>query len=115
VREKKRGKRIHKKEFPENVVAGGIVVCDRRAARQAQFVATLASRLQLDYATRNKSCHLLLVICLTFDEQSAPTETCSLCARKEKKGISKNILTKKNSSRLMLLADLTLAIDVQQK
>jgi hypothetical protein len=61
VREKEKGKRkkekgkrkkeketkIHKQEFPENVVAGRIVVCDQRAARQAQIVAKLASRLGL--------------------------------------------------------------------
>ena len=32
---KKDKKLFHKKEFPETVVAGRIVVCDRRAARQA--------------------------------------------------------------------------------
>jgi hypothetical protein len=40
----KKGKIFHKKELPENVVAGRNVVCDRRTATQAQRVARLASR-----------------------------------------------------------------------
>jgi hypothetical protein len=62
-----------------------LLVCNRRAARQAQFVAILTSRLQLDRTTKHESCHLLLLICMSFDQQSAPTKTRSLCARKEKK------------------------------
>ena len=85
VREKKKGKRIHKKEFPENVVAGRLVVCNRRAARQAQVVARLVPRLQLDHTTRHTSCHLLLLIRMSVNAQSATTETRSLCARKEKR------------------------------
>jgi hypothetical protein len=50
------------------------------------------SRLQLDHTTKHESCHLLLLICMSFDKQSAPTETRSLCARKGKK---KNIFTKR--------------------
>jgi hypothetical protein len=38
----KKGKIFHKKEFPENVVAGRNIVCDRHTARQALFVLTLA-------------------------------------------------------------------------
>jgi hypothetical protein len=77
-----RKKEFHEKEFPVTIVAGRIVVCDRRATRQAQIVARLASRLQLDHTTRHKSCHLLWLICMSFDAQSAPNETRSLCARK---------------------------------
>jgi hypothetical protein len=36
VREKRKGKRFHKKEFPENVVSGGIVVRDAQQDN-AQF------------------------------------------------------------------------------
>jgi hypothetical protein len=72
--------------------AGRIIVCDRRAARQVYIVATLTSRLQLDHTTQHKSCHLLLVICMSFDEQSPPTETRSLCGRQRKR---KNNFTKK--------------------
>jgi hypothetical protein len=48
---------------------------------------------------------------MSIDEQSATNETRSLCARKEK--IGKNNLPKKNSPRLLLLADLSFAIDAQ--
>jgi hypothetical protein len=62
-------------------------------------------------ATRHKSCHLLRLIWTSFDEQSPPNETRSLCARKRK---GKNNLPKKNSPRLLLLADSSFAIDVQR-
>jgi hypothetical protein len=88
---RKKEKQFHEKEFPENVVASRNVVCNRRAARQAQFVKTLASLLQLDHTTVHKSCHLLLLICMSFDAQSAPTQTRSLFVRKEKR--------KKNSQK----------------
>ena len=82
---KEEWKKIHKKQFSENVVAGRIVVRDRRAARQAKVVARLASRSQQVHTTKHKSCDLLLLICMSFDEQSALTKTRSLCARKEKR------------------------------
>ena len=85
ARKEKRKKEFLEKEFPETVVAGRIVVCNRRAARQAQIVARLASRLQLDHITRHKSCHLLRLIRMSVDAQSPPTETRSLCARKGKR------------------------------
>jgi hypothetical protein len=103
----------NKKEFPENVVAGRRVSCDRRATRQAQSVVRLASRLQLDHTTRHKSCHLLWLICMSVDAQSAPNETRSLCARKRKG--EKNNFLKKNSLRLLLLAESSFAIDAQQQ
>ena len=65
---------------------------------------------KLNNTTMHESCHLLRLICMSFDEQSAPNETRSLCARKGKK---KNIFTKKNSPRLLLLAESSFAIDVQ--
>ena len=51
------------------------------------------SRLQLDHTTRNKSCQLLLLMRMSVDEQSEPTKTRSLCARKEKR--------KKNSQKII--------------
>jgi hypothetical protein len=48
---------------------------------------------------------------MSFGEQSAPTKTRSLCARKGKR--KKNFL-KKNSLRLLFLADSSFAIDAQQ-
>jgi hypothetical protein len=78
--------------------AGRIVVCDRRAARHAQVVATLASWWQLGHTTSHKSCHLLLLICMSVDEQSAPTQTRSLFARKEKR---KKNFSKKISPRML--------------
>ena len=42
----------------------------------------LVSRLQLVHATKHQSCHLLLLICVSVAEQSAPTETRSLFVRK---------------------------------
>jgi hypothetical protein len=104
-------KKYSQKECPENVVAGRFVVCDRRAARQAQFVARLASRLQLVHTTKHKSCHLLLLICMSFDEQSAPIDTRSLCARKRKR---KKIFTKRFPRECCLLADSSFGIDAQQ-
>jgi hypothetical protein len=47
---------------------------------------------------------------MSFDAQSAPNETRLLCARKGKK---KKNFTKKNSRRMLLLADSSFAIDVQ--
>jgi hypothetical protein len=40
--------------------------------------------LQLVYTTSHDSFHLLLLIRMSVDEQSPPTETRSLCARKRK-------------------------------
>ena len=77
-------KYFHEKEFPETVVAGRLVVCDRRAARQTCCIARLTSRLQLAHTTKHKSFHVLLLICMSVDDQSAPIETRSLCATKEK-------------------------------
>jgi hypothetical protein len=85
ARKEKWKKEFTEKEFPETVVAGRLVVCDRRAVQQAQIVARLVPRLQLDHTTRHRSCHLLLLIRMSVDEQSATNETCSLCARKEKR------------------------------
>jgi hypothetical protein len=82
---KRKRKKYSQKEFPENVVAGRFVVSNRRAARQAPLVARLVSRLQLVPTTKHMSCHLLLLICMSFDEQSAPIDTRSLCARKRKR------------------------------
>jgi hypothetical protein len=93
VPEKKQEKYISQKEFPENVVRGRIVVCDRRAAGQAQLVARLAPRLQLDHTTQHESSHLLLLICMSFDQQSAPT----VPYQKKKKGKRKNEFTKRIS------------------
>jgi ssRNA-specific RNase YbeY (16S rRNA maturation enzyme) len=84
ARKEKTKKEFLEKEFPETVVAGRLVVCNRRAARQAQIVTSLASRSQLEHTTRHKSCHLLRLICMSVDAQSRPNETRSLCARKEK-------------------------------
>jgi hypothetical protein len=47
---------------------------------------------------------------MSFDEQSAPTKTRSLCARKRK---GKNNLPKKNFLRKLLLAESSFAIDAQ--
>jgi hypothetical protein len=63
-----------------------------RLLRIAHRVPKLASRVQLDHTTRNESCLLLLLISMSFDEQSAPTKTRSLRTRKRKKG--KTILQK---------------------
>jgi hypothetical protein len=85
VREKKKGKIIHKKEFPETVGADRIVVCHQRAAGLNCGVVKLASRLQLDHTTRHKSCHLLLLVCMYVDDQSAPNRNAfSLCEKRKK-------------------------------
>jgi len=85
ARKEKRKKEFLEKELPETLLLlAEIVVCDRRGARQAQIVARLVPRLQLDHTTMHKSCHLLWLICMSVDAQSAPTETRSLCARKGK-------------------------------
>jgi hypothetical protein len=47
---------------------------------------------------------MLLLICMSFVEQFAPTKARSLCARKEK--------WKKNSPKMLLLPELSSAIDV---
>ena len=81
----KRKKYFHKKEFPETVVLlllGRFVVCDRRAARQAQIVARLVSWLQHTHKSKDKSCHLHRRICMSFDTQSPSNKTRLLCARK---------------------------------
>jgi hypothetical protein len=71
--------------FFVNVVAGRLVVWNRRAARQAQVAARLAPRAHPERTTKHKSCHLLLLICMSFDEQSSPIQTRSLCARKRRR------------------------------
>jgi hypothetical protein len=55
VQEKKKGKKNFLKKNSLRLLLAEIVVCDRRGARQAQIVARLASRLQLDHTTRRKS------------------------------------------------------------
>jgi hypothetical protein len=65
----------------------------------------------LDHATEHESCHLLLLICMSFVQQSAPTETRSLFAIKEKRKMNSQ---KKNSPRMLLVAEPSFAIDAQQ-
>ena len=52
-------------------------------ARQARIIARLVPRLQLDHTTKHKSCHLLLLICMSFHAQSATNETRSLSEKRE--------------------------------
>ena len=83
-RKEKTKKYSQKKNSPRMLFMAEFVVCNRRAARLEQRVVNLASWLQYNHTTKPKSCHVLLLICMSFDEQSTPTKTRSLCARKEK-------------------------------
>ena len=69
----------------------------RNATAMMRCVVKLSSRLELVHTTKHKSCHLLLLICMLFDDQSAPNETRSLCERKGKK---EKQIHKKNSPRM---------------
>jgi hypothetical protein len=81
VREKEQRKSIFtKKNSPRMLLLAEFVVCDRRTARQAQRAVKLASWLQHNHAKKHKSGDLLLLICMSFDEQYAPNKTRSLCA-----------------------------------
>ena len=81
-------------------------------AHVTRWVVNLASWWQLVYATRHKSCHLLLLLRMSFDEQSAIDHNVySLCEKEEKTKI--NFDEEMNSPRVLLPANLSFAIDAQ--
>jgi hypothetical protein len=76
-------------------------IWDRRAARQAQSAARLTSWSQQAHTTKHKSCHRLLLICMSFNEQIRTNQNAfSLC---EKGKDEKRIHTKEFFANVVAL------------
>jgi hypothetical protein len=117
VPENKKGKRIYKKNSPRMfLLAESSFAMDGHQDKRKSLQDWHPS-CNWVHITRNRSCHLLLVICMSFDEQSTPTKTSSLCARKEKRKNARKEKRKNNLQkrilRMLLLAESSFAIDAQ--
>jgi hypothetical protein len=65
---REKGKRIHKKEFPKNVVAGRNGVCEEATEERPVALYNCHPGCSWYNTTKHKSCHLLLLVCMSIDD-----------------------------------------------